>query len=258
MKQQNMQVLKNISIAAGVFACTLKGDLVKDVINPGQFLQIQIAGTYLRRPISISTFDSINNELVIVYKVLGKGTELLSKVTAGCELNCLGPLGNGFDLRDFTSNEETIIITGGGIGVPPLLGLATVLKHAHPQKQIISILGFRSQEDVFFEAEFSLLGQCIITTDDGSYQNAGNVMTQIKRLATFNYIFACGPEGLLAALESNFSTVDMQLSYEERMACGVGICMGCVRFQANEKGYIRLCKEGPVVKHEKILKGAQL
>lgn len=246
MKIQKLKIIEQREIAKDVFLCVLQGDLIQEIAAPGQFIQIKIVDSFLRRPISISHYDKTTNQLTFIYKVLGTGTARLSRYTVGEYLDCLGPLGNGFDIERIAT-AETIIISGGGIGVPPLYGLLQALKTKYPDKKYHTVLGFRSKEDVFYEKEFEELSRCVITTDDGSYGVKGNILQPLSEIPTIDYIFGCGPLGLLQAVEQQFPTIEQQLSHEERMACGVGICMGCIQPADNEKGYVRLCKEGPVV-----------
>ncbi|GBU11079.1 dihydroorotate dehydrogenase B (NAD(+)), electron transfer subunit [Erysipelotrichaceae bacterium] len=248
MIRKKLKIIQNIKLTAEVYCCVLEGDIVQEIQNPGQFLQIKIRNSYLRRPISISSFDKNKNQLTIIYKVLGTGTAQLASYQATEYLDVLGPLGNGFDITTL-KNDDHILICGGGVGIPPLYGVLQAIKASFPQIHITVVLGFRTQAEIFLYDAFQALTPTHITTDDGSFGYAGNVFAAIPKAAHFDAIFACGPAPLLQGIEQTFKTSTLQLSYEEHMACGIGICMGCIKSTNNAKGYIRLCKEGPVLLH---------
>lgn len=228
------QVLKNELIAKDTYLMILQGDTSK-INRSGQFINILIDGYFLRRPISICDYD--NNTITIIYKVLGDGTKKLSKSQINDKLDILVGLGNGFEIEEY----QNIVLVGGGVGVPPLYNLAKKLKKA------VVVLGFKSKEEVFYEEEFKKLGhQVIICCDDHSYGYHGNVIDYLKTI-NFDYYYTCGPEKMLLKMVSEFQ-VSGQLSFEERMGCGFGACMGCSRLTKN--GSIRVCKEGPVLRSE--------
>lgn len=234
------EVLSNIKIADQTYQMIIKGDTSK-ITKPGQFINIKIDDGmrfFLRRPISICTFN--DNEITIIYKILGKGTEVLAKKSIGEHLDILLPLGNGYDIK--TTPKKQILI-GGGIGVPPLYGLA---KHLFKEKiDFDVVLGFNSSKEVFYEDEFKKYANKVhVATMDGSYGYKGNVIQLIKDMKLkFDYYYSCGPEKMLEALIRE--KYDGQLSFEERMGCGFGACMGCSKKTIDS--YKRICKEGPVL-----------
>lgn len=237
-------ILENQMIAKETYRMCLKGDTTW-IEAPGQFLNLQIEGCYLRRPISVSTWNE--TQLTIVYKVVGKGTKLLSKRQLGTTLDALTGLGNGFSL-DIPASQ--VVLIGGGVGVPPLLGLCEALRKQ--QKQVRVLLGFQSQKEVFYEAEFAKLGcQVDVCTDDGSYGHAGRVTQLLEKLALSGWYYAaCGPKAMLQAIVE-CSTAKGQISLEERMGCGYGACLACTC--KTKDGYARVCKEGPVFHSEDII-----
>lgn len=241
MKQVLLKIVHNIKIADDVYEMKLFGD-VKAITSPGQFINIKIDGLYLRRPISVCFVD--DNSVVIVYKVVGKGTKALSLMQSG-ELDCLLGLGNGYNL---TLSGNNPLLLGGGVGVPPLYLLAKKL--IDDNKNVTVVLGFNSKKDVFYEENFKKLGaKVIVTTADGSYGIKGFVTDAVKEL-DYSYFYTCGPEPMLKAVYKTLKTSG-QFSFEERMGCGFGACMGCSCKTIT--GYKRICKEGPVLNKEEIL-----
>ncbi len=212
-------------------------------MRPGQFVNIKLEGQYLRRPISICDYDE--NTLTLIYKVVGVGTEKMSEYKPGRELDILIALGNGFD----TSKSGTSpLLIGGGVGVPPMYNLCKKL--ISEGKKPTVILGFNSREDVFSEEEFKALGvETIVTTADGSYGIHGFVTDAMKDIS-YDYFFTCGPEPMFRAIEKIASTSG-QYSFEERMGCGFGACMGCSC--KTKYGNKRICKDGPVLLREEII-----
>ncbi len=241
MKQVNLKIISNVKIAKDVYKMKLFGD-VSAITSPGQFVNIKIDGLFLRRPISVCDCD--NNTLTLIYKVVGRGTEVLSNMQEG-ELDVLTGLGNGYDL---TLSGETPLLLGGGVGVPPLYMLAKQL--IETGKNVTVILGFNSKEDVFYEEEFKSLGaNVLVTTADGTYGIKGFVTDAVKNI-DYSYFYTCGPEPMLKAVYRTLNTSG-QFSFEERMGCGFGACMGCSCKTIT--GYKRICKEGPVLQKEEIL-----
>ena len=242
MKQSIFTIKENIALTSSVYKMTLEGD-VSDITNPGQFVNIKLDGLYLRRPISVN--DVVGNQLTIIYKVVGKGTELMSKMKEG-SLDILTGLGNGYDIS--LSGDKPLLI-GGGVGVPPLYMLAKELIKLG--KKPIVILGFNTKDEIFYEKEFASLGAKVyVTTVDGSYGEKGFVTDVIKNLNDYTYFYTCGPEPMLKAIY-NTATTEGQFSFEERMGCGFGACMGCSC--KTIYGNKRICKDGPVLKKEEIL-----
>ena len=242
MKQSIFTIVENLPLTDSVCKMILKGD-TSDITASGQFVNIKLEGMYLRRPISVC--DCEEGKLTIVYKVVGKGTEAMAGMPCGVELDVLTGLGNGYDLS--LAGEAPLLI-GGGVGVPPMYMLAKKL--IEMGKAVKVILGFNKKEEIFYEDEFKKLGcEVYVTTVDGSYGTKGFVTDVMKEL-TYSYFYTCGPEPMLKAI-FNTSVTEGQFSFEERMGCGFGACMGCSCKTVT--GYKRICKEGPVLKKEEIL-----
>ncbi len=241
MKQSLFTITENVALTESVYKMTLSGD-TSDITAPGQFVNLRLDGLYLRRPISVC--DSENGKLTLVYKVVGKGTEKMSEMKE-CSLDILTGLGNGYDLSK--SGNEPLLI-GGGVGVPPLYMLAKKL--IAEGKKVTVILGFNTENEIFYEQEFKDLGAKVyVTTVDGSKGIKGFVTDAMKELS-YSYIYTCGPEPMLKAIFAASKTGG-QFSFEERMGCGFGACMGCSCKTVT--GYKRICKEGPVLEKEEIL-----
>ena len=241
MKQGFFEIKSNIALTATVYKMVLVGD-TSDVTAPGQFVNILLDGLFLRRPISVN--DCVGDELTLIYKVVGKGTEQMAKMTAGQTLDVLTGLGNGYDLSK--AGDRPLLI-GGGVGVPPLYMLARQLREAG--KEVSVILGFNTKEEVFCEEDFKALGcDTTVTTVDGSYGVKGFVTNALPE--NYTYFYTCGPEPMLKAVYKATVT-DGQFSFEERMGCGFGACMGCSCKTIT--GYKRICKEGPVLTKEDII-----
>ena len=242
MKQSIFKILTNEEIAPQVMKMTLSGDC-SDITAPGQFVNIKLDGLFLRRPISVC--DVENGVLTIIYKVVGKGTEQMSKMQKGENLDILSGLGNGYDT---TLSDFAPVLIGGGVGVPPLYMLAKKLKSEG--KKVSVVLGFNKASEIFYENEFKKIADTVIvTTVDGSYGVKGFVTDAIKDM-DYTYFYTCGPEPMLKALFKATKTQG-QLSFEERMGCGFGACMGCSC--KTIFGNKRICKEGPVLKKEELL-----
>ncbi len=242
-KRDIYTVLENKKIAKDVFLMVLEGD-TQYITAPGQFINILVEGFYLRRPISICDWD--DKTITIIYKVVGKGTEAMSEMKAGKKLDILTGLGNGF-----TAKEDSVrpLVIGGGVGAPPMYGVAKYLveKGAKP----VVILGFTSKDDVFYEEEFKALDcDVYVTTNDGSYGTKGFVTDVIKTLEGYDYFYTCGPLPMLKAV-ADATECSGQLSFEERMGCGFGGCMGCSCKTLT--GNKRICTEGPVLLKEEII-----
>lgn len=241
MKQGFFEITENVPLTENVYKMVLRGD-VSAITAPGQFVNIQLDGLYLRRPISVC--DVSGDCLTIIYKVVGKGTAKLSKMQSG-SLDLLTGLGNGYDL---SCAGDRPVLLGGGVGVPPMYLLAKRLLAEGKQVQVI--LGFNTQKEVFYEKEFRELGaQVTVTTVDGSYGTQGFVTDVLKDM-DYTYFYTCGPEPMLKAVY-RASQTSGQMSFEKRMGCGFGACMGCSCKTIT--GYKRICKEGPVMRKEEIL-----
>ena len=242
MKQSIFKILSNEPLTDSVYKMVLDGD-TSAIKAPGQFVNIQLAGHFLRRPISVCDYDS--DTLTIIYKVVGKGTEQMSAMAPGETLDILTGLGNGYDLS--LSGDRPVLL-GGGVGVPPMYNLAKKL--IAQGKQVSVILGFNTQSEIFYEEAFQALGcHVTVTTVDGSYGTKGFVTDALKDLS-YSYFYTCGPEPMLKSVYKA-SLTSGQMSFEERMGCGFGACMGCSCKTLT--GNKRICKEGPVMKKEEIL-----
>lgn len=242
MKQTFFKVISNKRIAKNVYEMKLSGD-TSPIINPGQFVNLKIEGEFLRRPISICDFDK--NTLTLIYKVVGKGTSIMSAMQEGTWLDILIALGNGFNIN--YSGENPILI-GGGVGVPPMFKLAKEL--ISEGKNVSVIIGFNTEEEIFYKEEFEKIGAKVyITTVDGSVGTKGFVTDVLKNL-DYSYVYVCGPEPMLKAV-CNTSKTSGQFSFEERMGCGFGVCMGCSC--KTKYGNKRICVDGPVLVKEEII-----
>ena len=241
MKQSIFEIITNKKIADNTYEMVLKGD-VSDITAPGQFVNIKLDGFFLRRPISVC--DVVDNTLTIIYKVVGKGTEVMADMAPGAELDILTGLGNGYDISLGADNP---VLIGGGAGVPPMYMLAKELLKEGKTPSVI--LGFNTKSEVFYEDEFSALGvKTVVTTADGSYGVKGFVTDALGDI-DYTYFFTCGPEPMLKALYNNTKTSG-QMSFEARMGCGFGACMGCTC--ETLYGNKRICKDGPVFVKEEV------
>lgn len=241
MKQGKFEIIENMPLTDSVYKMTLRGD-VSAITAPGQFVNISLEGLYLRRPISVC--DVAGDCLTIIYKVVGKGTAQMAQMKEGT-LDVLTGLGNGYDLA--LSGDRPVLL-GGGVGVPPMYLLAKEL--LAQGKKVSVILGFNTKTEVFYEKEFLALGADVtVTTVDGTYGLKGFVTDAMKNM-DYSYFYTCGPEPMLKAVYRT-SVTSGQMSFEKRMGCGFGACMGCSCKTIT--GYKRICKEGPVMKKEEIL-----
>ena len=243
-KQDIYEIRSNEPLTASVFRMVLGGD-TQWITAPGQFVDIALEGRYLRRPISVCDWDG--RTLTLIYKVVGDGTEQMSRMRPGERLDLLTGLGNGF--RTDVPAERPLLV-GGGVGVPPLYNLAKRLIAAGRPTTVV--LGFNTADEVFYADEFRALGCDVhVATADGSAGTKGFVTTAIaERGLDFDYFYACGPLPMLKAI-MNADDHPAQLSFEERMGCGFGACMGCtVKVKG---GYKRICKDGPVLVREEVI-----
>lgn len=242
MKQVLLTVTDNQALTATVYKMTLCGD-VSDITAAGQFVNIKIDGLYLRRPISVC--DCENGTLTLVYKVVGVGTKALADTKVGALLDVLVGLGNGYDL---TCSGDQPLLIGGGVGVPPLFMAAKHLLQM--SKDVTVILGFNTANEIFLKEDFEAIGaKVIVATADGSVGVKGFV-TDAMQDVDYTYFYTCGPEPMLKAVFTAAKTSG-EFSFEERMGCGFGACMGCSCKTVT--GYKRICKDGPVLKKEEIL-----
>lgn len=239
-KQNYYNVLSNQPLTKDVYKMVLEGD-TQYITAPGQFINIALDGKYLRRPISVCDYD--DNTITIIYKVVGEGTEQMSKMPVGTVLDVLTGLGNGYDI----SKSTKPLLIGGGVGVPPMFNLAKELIKAGQKPYVI--LGFNTKDEIFYEDEFKTIGCTVaITTVDGSYGTKGFVTDALP--ADYDYFYTCGPLPMFKAIY-NATTTSGQFSFEERMGCGFGGCMGCSC--KTKYGNKRICKDGPVLVKEEII-----
>ena len=239
MKQGFFEIIENLPLAEKVYKILLSGDC-SAITAPGQFVNIKLDGLYLRRPISVCDLDG--DRLTLIYKVVGKGTEELSKLKSG-RLDVLSGLGNGYDLE---KSGDSPLLIGGGVGVPPLYLLAKRLVASGKKASVI--LGFNTKSEIFYEDEFKALGcKTEVATVDGSYGKKGFVTAALPE--EYTHVYTCGPEPMLRAVYGAIKTSG-QFSFEERMGCGFGACMGCTC--ETVAGYKRICRDGPVLFKEEI------
>lgn len=242
MKQGIFRITSNEKIARDIFKMTLSGD-TSAITAPGQFVNIKLDGFFLRRPISVC--DCVGENLTLIYKTVGNGTERISRMAAGDELDLLTGLGNGYDTK---ASGGSPLLVGGGVGVPPMYMLCRKL--ISEGKNVTVVLGFNSKDDVFYENEFRALGADVhIATADGTYGTKGFVTDVIKDMQ-YTFFYTCGPEPMFRAMHKIMKTPG-QYSFEERMGCGFGACMGCSCKTLT--GNKRICKEGPVMESEEII-----
>ena len=236
------KILSNKPLTKDIWEMKLEGE-TSHITAPGQFINIQLDGFYLRRPISIC--DYYDKTITIIYKVVGHGTEAMAKLEEGNCLDVLCGLGNGFDTAK--CGKKTVLI-GGGVGVPPMFNLCKKL--LSEGKEVTVILGFNTKEEIFYEEEFKALGANVcFSTVDGSYGTKGFVTDILKDLE-YDYFCTCGPMPMFRAIEKIAATSG-QYSFEERMGCGFGACMGCSC--KTKYGYKRICRDGPVLEREEII-----
>lgn len=235
------KVESNEKIAKSVYKMVLSGD-TSAITRPGQFINIKVPDKYLRRPISVCDFDA--ETVTVIYKVVGEGTKIMSEMEKGISLDVLTGLGNGFDAGK--SGDRPLLI-GGGVGVPPLYNLAKKLKDEG--KTVTVILGFNTSDEVFLKEEFEKIATVYLTTADGSEGQKGFVTDAMDGI-DYDYIYTCGPQAMLRAVYDKAKTGG-QFSFEERMGCGFGACMGCSC--KTKYGAKRICKDGPVLEKEEII-----
>ena len=243
-KRDIYKVLSNEPLTPAVYRMVLEGD-TQYIARSGQFINIELEGKFLRRPISVSDYDA--QTITIIYKVVGGGTDQMSHMTPGTKLDILTGLGNGFNTEN---SAERPLLVGGGVGVPPLYNLCKRL--LSEGKKPMVVLGFNTKDEIFYEEEFKALGVDVYcSTADGSHGTKGFVTDVIREKSLqFDYLYTCGPLPMLKALY-DATEVDGEFSFEERMGCGFGACVGCTC--KTKYGNKRICKEGPVLKRDEII-----
>lgn len=240
-KQNKYKILSNDALTEDVYKMVLGGD-TQYITAPGQFINIQLDGKFLRRPISVCDYS--DDTITIIYKVVGEGTEQMKHLAVGEVLDVLTGLGNGYDI----SKSAKPLLIGGGVGVPPMYNLAkTLIKDG---QKVSVVLGFNTAKEIFYEQEFKALGcDTYVTTVDGSYGIKGFVTDAMKDI-DYDYFYTCGPLPMFKAVY-NATETSGQFSFEERMGCGFGACMGCSC--KTKYGNKRICKDGPVLVKEEII-----
>ena len=242
MDQQFCTILENKPLTDLVWKMRLQAD-TSAITAPGRFVNLKLDGLYLRRPISICDWDQ--ESLTLIYKVVGTGTKQMTQLKPGDTIDTLVNLGNGYNMEK--AGDKPLLI-GGGVGVPPMYGLAKRL--AAQGKDVTVVLGFNTKEEIFYEEEFKALGVTVhVATADGSYGVKGFVTDVMKDLS-YSYFFTCGPMPMFKAIEA-VAVTSGQYSFEERMGCGFGACMGCSC--KTKYGNKRICKDGPVLEREEIV-----
>jgi len=242
MTQGMYEIVSNEKLAKSIYKMVIAGD-TSAITAPGQFVNLKLNGLFLRRPISICDYDE--RTITLIYKVVGEGTEQMAGMQAGEQVDVLVGLGNGYSIEK--SGEKALLI-GGGVGVPPLYNLCKKLLAAG--KTVTVVLGFNTKEEIFLEDDFKALGATVlVATADGSYGVKGFVTDAMKDV-TYDYFFTCGPMPMFKAIEA-VATTSGQYSFEERMGCGFGACMGCTC--KTKYGNKRICKDGPVLTREEIV-----
>ncbi|MGL4972162.1 MAG: dihydroorotate dehydrogenase electron transfer subunit [Culicoidibacterales bacterium] len=240
MITEQVHVISNQQIANETYEMILQAEMATKM-KPGQFVNLKIEGLLLRRPISICQYDQFNHTFTIIYKVVGDGTKKLTALKPGDTLDCMGPLGSHFPIEA----QTTALVVGGGVGVPPLYETTKQLIAA--QTKVTVVLGFADAQSAFYVEAFEQLGASVyVATDNGTLGTQGRVTNVIAaENLQAEYVYACGPEAMLRALETRFDKG--YLSFEARMACGIGACMACVcKDREDTDLYYRICKEGPV------------
>lgn len=244
MREDTGKILSNRCIALDTYEMVIQSDLGKEM-NPGQFVNIQVDGKFLRRPISISSYD--DDKYTIIYKVVGEGTAIMAEMKEGQLLNVVGPCGHGFPIDPL----DEVLLIGGGVGVPPLFEVARQMLAQNTKVNVV--LGFNTREAVFYADKFEELGcNVALATMDGTIGYKGTVLDAIKEeKITTETVYSCGPMPMLRAIEANYTKG--YTSFEARMACGIGACMGCVcKDKKDQEIYYRICKEGPVFEIGKV------
>jgi dihydroorotate dehydrogenase electron transfer subunit len=248
IRNERMKVAGQREIARNIYELVLEGELADEIREPGKFVHVRARETMdplLRRPISIADYG--NGRITLIYRAEGYGTRVISEKESHGQADVLGPLGNGFPVEAAVPGTKALLV-GGGIGVPPLYGLSKRLKEAGVEP--VHVLGFQTDDVVFYEEEFNRLGETHIATVDGSRGTKGFVTDVMDSLGhEFSVYYSCGPLPMLKAVEEGMTGTEGYLSFEERMGCGIGACFACVcHTDSNDRGYVKVCSDGPVFK----------
>ena len=237
-----MLILSSKLIALDTIEMKLRNTYISRTVVPGQFIHIHVAGHMLRRPISVANADPEGKTITIVFKIIGSGTAKLAEYQPGMMIDALGPSGNGFDLNQ--KEGSTVLLIGGGVGVPPLHYLGRTL--ACKNVNVISILGFQTDRAIFYEKQFNQFSTTYIVTNDGTSGSKGFVTDVFPDVGDFDCYYTCGPLPMLQAVTKQLSHKEGFISLEERMGCGVGACFACVIPTNDDGGYRKICQDGPV------------
>src|SRR5690625_4070379 len=231
------------NIAKDTITMYIQHEYLANKTAPGQFLHILIQGHTLRRPISIADVNKEDETVTIIFKVIGEGTKRLAQYKQDDLLNVLGPNGKGFPTEDLT--DETMLLIGGGVGIPPLHYLGKHLAK-NSEANIVTILGFHTKAHVFYEREFQSCRKTIIMTNDGTYGEKGYVTDILPSIEGVSRYYTCGPKPMMQAVTEQMSHIEGYISIEEYMGCGIGACFACMIQTKDEKGYRKICQDGPV------------
>lgn len=241
-KINNMQIIEIKPIASETMEMVLRSSYMSKVATPGQFLHISVKGQTLRRPISIASVNKQLETVTIIFKLVGIGTKKLASYKVGETINALGPNGNGFDYE--AKSNSTMLLIGGGVGIPPLHFLGQEL--AKQDVNIISVLGYQTARHVFYEEQFKKFSSTYIITNDGTAGKEGFVTDHLDLVGNFDYYYAVGPLPMLQAVTKQLSNKIGFISLEEHMGCGVGACFACVVKATKKDSYFKICADGPV------------
>lgn len=242
MRDDEMTIVSNKPVAKNTYEMVLQSKYVSKTAIPGQFLHIAIPHLTLRRPLSIAQINEKEHTVTIVYKVVGQGTRQLTTLSKGMTIYVMGPNGNGFNLS--LEDRATILLIGGGVGIPPLHFLGQTLSKKGIRIQ--AILGFQSKADIFYEQSFKSFSETMIVTDDGSYGEKGLVTDLLNKVDPFDKYYTCGPLPMIKAVTKQLAHHEGFISLEERMGCGIGACYACVIPTTYGVDYRKICEDGPV------------
>ncbi|WP_088050107.1 dihydroorotate dehydrogenase electron transfer subunit [Virgibacillus dakarensis] len=249
MKKRLTMVVRSVEeIALETVEMVLENAYIAGNAKPGQFLHLQVEGHTLRRPISIADVDQEKELVVILFKRIGTGTKQLAAYRPGMTIDAIGPNGNGFP---YMETMKTALLIGGGIGIPPLYNLGKELMQRGIH--VKAVLGFQTKAHVFYEEKFAALGETWIVTNDGSYGHKGFVTNVLDQTGQFDNYFSCGPMPMLQAVTEELRNKQGYISLEERMGCGIGACFACVIPGNEERGYKKICQDGPVFAADEVI-----